>query len=97
VVTPLFPAAATRTAPLAVAYATASASAWVVPVPPRLMLMTRAPWSVAHTMPRATVDVVPEPFASSTLTGMSAHCQQRPATPSRLSERAAATPAAAVP
>jgi len=41
-------------------------------VPPRLMLMTLAPWSAAQVMPLAIHACVPLPDASSTRTGISA-------------------------
>ena len=66
-------------------------------VPLRLMLMTRAPWSVAQMIPEATLAVVPVPSAPRTFTGISEQCQQYDAMPMELLLVAPATPAAHVP
>ena len=59
--------------------------------------MTRAPESVAQTMPDATFELDPEPLSPSTLTDIRLHRPQIPAIPVPLSVLAAAMPATWVP
>ncbi len=93
---PLFPAAATTTEPLRSAYCIAIWMPGDAP-PPRLRLMTRAPWSAAQTIPAATFDDTPLPFASSTRTGRMRTLGAAPAMPRPLFTRAAMIPATCVP
>ena len=52
--------------------------------PPRLRLITRAPWSAAQMIPFATFDATPPPFASRTRTGRMRTPGAAPAMPSAL-------------
>ena len=61
------------------------------------MLITRAPWSAAQTIPSAMSAALPAPFAPITLTGISEQRGQAPTPPMPLFERAAITPATSVP
>ena len=67
---PSFPAAATTVTPFCRAYLTALVMVATGNGPPRLMLMTCAPWSAAQRIPCAIPAIVPEPLADSTLIGM---------------------------
>src|SRR5947208_14480591 len=64
---------------------------------PRLRLSTFAPWSTAHVIAELAALLDPEPEESSTLSGMTSHCQQTPATPAALLPRAPMMPATEVP
>src|SRR5260370_12662821 len=92
-----FPAAATTSAPLPIAYEIASRIAGSGKFEPTERLITRAPWSAAHVTPSAMFDVVPDPFEPMALTGRILHWPQTPGTPMLLLLRAAITPATSVP
>ena len=94
---PSLPAAATTTTPLSRAYFTALAIVPMAMGPPRLMLMTFAPWSAAQRIDCAMAATEPEPFAESTLSGMIATSGATPATPSLLFVDCAIVPATCVP
>jgi hypothetical protein len=65
--------------------------------PPRLRLITRAPWSVAQMIPLATFDAAPPPFLSSTRTGRIFTSGAAPTMPRPLFACAAMIPATCVP
>src|SRR5205823_9088842 len=93
---PELPAAETTNTPASDAALTASATAWLNELPPRLMLITSIPYRVAQTIPLATDDQEPAPFASSTFTAYRVASGATPMTPNPLS-RAAMMPATCVP
>ena len=57
-VSPLLPAATARKTPFPTAYRMALSTGELGSSPPRLMLITLAPWSAAHRMPCASTDIV---------------------------------------
>src|SRR5262249_719318 len=91
---PLFPAAATTVTPFAIA--AAAAAHMVDPGPPRLRLMTFAPFETAHAIPLA-IDAIGHPSPTTvpkqTLIGMTGDETATPATPVPLSVTAPAIPA----
>ncbi len=96
---PSLPAATTTTTFKRPAWKIASAIA-VSPGPagpPRLMLITVAPFDAANRMPFAMSELEPLPSPSSTRTAMICACGATPATPIPLSAIAAAVPATCVP
>ncbi len=66
-------------------------------MPPRLRLITSAPWSVAQSMPWATPASEPEPLSSSTRTGRMLAPGATLSTPIPLSASAATIPDTCVP
>src|SRR6185503_10206509 len=89
--------AATTVTPLPRAYFTALAMVPTGTDPPRLMLMTWAPWSAAQRIPDAMPAIDPDPRADSTLIGMIDTPNATPATPSLLLVDWAMVPATWVP
>ncbi|MNY09227.1 hypothetical protein D3C86_1421330 [compost metagenome] len=91
------PMAAMTGTPLERAVWTAADRVLFSPGPPRLRLITSAPFLTAQVIPRATYASEPAPSAASTLMGMILASGAMPATPCPLLAAAAATPAQWVP
>lgn len=82
--------------PLLRAYSMAVAATWDSPGPPSDMLITSAPWSVAHTMPSATSTHAQE-SASQTVTGRMRRLSTVAAMPTPLFVSAVISPETNVP
>ncbi len=97
VVSPQLPAAITIVTPFPDAYCIAWSSVEDGLVPPRLRLITLAPWSAAQVMPASTALYVPLPLWSSTRTGRMRTPGAAPEIPLPLTGSAAMMPATNVP